>query len=363
MRQVLAISWIAFALGCAAASPVFAASDTALKLANVDGSNTGYVRVPNGPAFALQTFTIEAWIQQVGAGYGFTTDGGGASIIAKPSEGSIGSNIASWHLSWTNSGQVVFNLTHTLGSAGVYVVSTAVATPLARHHVAATFDGSTVQVYVDGLPSGSVAWSLGSVYYGADDVLIGADNFGLGYLRRFDGYIDDVRVWDHALTPTQVANSLNCGLTGSESGLVAYWPFNDSTLTDRTGHGHNGTAVATTGAVAYAPLSSLGACTAGVGDRPGPGGPGLALSLFPQPASGPVTVSFELPRPGPVTVDVMDVAGRRLAVWDSREYAAGFHQITGSLAALPGPGRAGGVMFVRLRSGGQTAVRTLVVRR
>jgi hypothetical protein len=88
-----------------------------------------------------------------------------------------GSNIASWHLHWTNSGEIHFNLPHTVGSSGVYLLSPAVATPLARHHVAATFDGATVRLYLDGTLSASAPWSLGTVYYGADDVLIGADNF------------------------------------------------------------------------------------------------------------------------------------------------------------------------------------------
>ena len=362
MRRTSVVSWLALALGLTGAALAFAADDTALKLANVNAGNTGYVRVANHAAFSLQTFTLEAWVQRVGVGYGITTDPSGAAIIAKPREGMSGSNIASWHLHWTNSGEIHFNLTHTVGSSGVYLLSPAVATPLARHHVAATFDGSTVRLYLDGTLSASAPWSLGTVYYGADDVLIGADNFSFGYLRRFDGYIDDVRVWDRARTAAEIANSMNCRLTGSESGLVAYWPFDASNLTDLTGHGHGGTPVATAGAVTYAALSPLGACTVGVDDGIGRGVRELSLTLFPQPAGKRVTVNFDLPRPGPVTVEVMDVAGRRLAVWESRDFAAGPHQITGNLDALPSRARASGVLFVRLRSGGLTAVRPLVIR-
>ena len=39
---------------------------------------------------------------------------------------------------------------------------------------------------------------IAGVYYGNEDVLIGAANFGAGYYRRFAGTIDDVRIWDHA---------------------------------------------------------------------------------------------------------------------------------------------------------------------
>ena len=231
---------VALALLAVAPRSSPAADDTALKLANVNSGNTAYIRVPNSAAFSLQTFTLEAWVQRVGVGYGITTDPSGAAIIAKPREGMSGSNIASWHLHWTNSGEIHFNLTHTVGSSGVYILSSPAVSPLARHHVAVTFDGAMVRLYVDGVPSGSAPWSLGTVYYGPDDVLIGADNFDFGYLRRFDGWIDDVRVWDHARSAAEISGAMNCRLTGSETGLVSYWSFDGSNLTDLTGHGHDG---------------------------------------------------------------------------------------------------------------------------
>ena len=362
-RRMAAFVSLGLGAALAFAVPASAATETALRLTNVSSSSTGYVRVPNDPAFSLQAFTLEAWVQRVGAGYGMTTDVGGAGVLAKPHEGSIGSDLVSWHFDWSNSGQIVFNLVHTLGTSGVYLNSTAVATPLGLHHIAATFDGATIKLYVDGVFNASAPWTLGTVYYGADDVLIGANNFGAGYYRRLDGYIDDVRIWDHALTATQVANSMNCGLNGNEPGLVAYWSFDGSNLNDLTGHGHNGTASGTAGAVAYAALAPLAVCTAGVGAHLPPGASALSLSVFPQPAVENVTVSFAVPRPGPVRVDVLDVAGRRLAVWDERVYAAGPHQVTGHLGTLPSRGTADGVFFVRVRSGGASATRMLVVRR
>ena len=64
----------ALLLGLAWPAIAGAAADTALRLTNLDGSQTAYVRVANSAAFSLQTFTLEAWVQRVGSGYGFTTD-------------------------------------------------------------------------------------------------------------------------------------------------------------------------------------------------------------------------------------------------------------------------------------------------
>src|SRR5262245_20638701 len=237
-----------------------AANDTAIRLANVSSTNTAFVRVPNDPAFSLQQFTLEAWVQRVGDGYGFSTDPSGAAIVSKPREGMSGSNIASWHMHWTNAGEVHFNLTHTVGSSGVYLLSSAVATPLARHHIAVSFDGATIRIYIDGALSGQAPWNLGTVYYGPDDVLIGADNFAFNYFRRFDGYIDDVRIWDHARTPGEIAAFRNCRLSGNESGLVAYSTFDGSDLTDATVHGHGGTIGGVPSSLTYALLAPLSSC-------------------------------------------------------------------------------------------------------
>jgi hypothetical protein len=363
LRHVHAITCLVLTFVAMAVRPAHAANDTALKLANASATTTCYVHVANDAAFSLQTFTIEAWVQRSGTGFGQTTDGVGGAIIAKPAEGTVGSNLASWTLNWSNSGQLFIDVAHTLGGTGVIFFAPAVATPLARHHVAATFDGATVKLYVDGVMTASQPWALGNVYYGAESVLIGADNYGAGYYRRFDGAIDDVRIWDHARTATEIANALSCRLTGHESGLVAYWTFDNFDLTDLTGHGHNGTAATTAGALTYGPLALLGNCTTGVDDVPGRSGADLAIALFPQPARDRVTVSYTLPRTGPAHIDVLDVAGRRVAVWDTPEQTAGTHQFSADVSALRAGAAGSGVFFVRMRAAGETTARTLVLRR
>ena len=116
MRGVFAVPVPGLVLAVGLATLASAAEDTALRLANVSASNTGYVRVANSAAFSLQQFTIEAWVQRVGTGYGSTTDALGAGIVDKPVEGLTGANLGSWHLNWTNSGQALFHVVHTVGA-------------------------------------------------------------------------------------------------------------------------------------------------------------------------------------------------------------------------------------------------------
>lgn len=331
------------------------ASDaTALRLQNTP-SATGYVRVPNHVDFSMKSFTLEAWVQRMGVGNGFTTDPTGSGIVSKPHEGVCGSNIASWHMDYSNTGQIMFNLVHAYSSSGLYLQSPPLADPLARHHIATTFDEDSCRIYVDGVELAAAKWTLGTVYYGTEDVLIGANNWACGYLRGFDGWIDDVRIWNYARSGAEIAAKKDCRLTGTETGLVGYWTFDGSDLSDQTGHGHDGAIVGT--ALGYGALASLGSCTSDVG--PGRiGGDTFAMTLGPVPARDRVTVGFTLARPGPVVLDVWDVAGRRLAVWSEDWFPAGRHEVGRELDA----GLGAGVRFVRLRSQGATAVRTLIVR-
>ncbi|MDD5040615.1 MAG: hypothetical protein PHY34_05735, partial [Patescibacteria group bacterium] len=55
------------------------------------------------------------------------------------------------------------------------------------------------------------------------------------------GEIDDVAMFDRALTEAEIRSLNNSGVTGLESDLVFYYDFNDGTATDVSGNGHDGT--------------------------------------------------------------------------------------------------------------------------
>src|SRR5699024_9502933 len=48
--------------------------------------------------------------------------------------------------------------------------------------------------------------------------------------RYFKGYIDEVSIWDTYLNSTLVTKEGNTGLTGKETGLLAYYPFDVHSL-------------------------------------------------------------------------------------------------------------------------------------
>jgi len=243
----------------------------AVQLTNTSTSVYSYVRIPHDGALTPQQFTLETWIKPSAAGYGVTTDAFGACLLGKSREGAVGSFLASWLLGYVpSSGKVYIHITHAYGSSGASLFSNATVPIGTSAHVAATFDGTTIKLYVNGALDGSMAYGYTGVYYGTEDVLIGACNFGVGYYRRFAGALDDVRIWNYARDGQAIALQRGCRLSGSEPGLLAYYTFNASTAADDAGHGHNGAIIGPSSAYIGEPVAlaqcgspSLTYCIAG----------------------------------------------------------------------------------------------------
>lgn len=143
------------------------------------------------------------------------------------------------------------------------------------HHVMVTYDSSTPTLYVDGYAqslatgtgctltqnTGAITQDTSALYFGAR----------AGTSQFFNGRLDDVRVYNRALTATEVSHLYSAG-TGSTagvsstvstsgssgqsfgSGLAGYWTMDgkDTTITtivDRTGSGNTAT-LSNTAAVA-----------------------------------------------------------------------------------------------------------------
>ena len=100
-------------------------------------------------------------------------------------------------------------------------------TPLTsgRHHVAATYDGSTMAIYADGAriaakaQTGSITASTGT------DLMVG--NCPSDTTRQFDGAIDGAQVYSRALSATEVAAAHAKGnpFSGDDPSMVLHLPM------------------------------------------------------------------------------------------------------------------------------------------
>ncbi|HEY5912597.1 MAG TPA: S41 family peptidase [Verrucomicrobiae bacterium] len=107
------------------------------------------------------------------------------------------------------------------------------------YHLAGTYDGRTVTVYVNGVQIRSEPKS-GVLTIDDSDLVIGKGDPEFSGGEFFHGVLDEIRVWNVARSGAEIQSAMNKPLTGKEKGLVAYWNFDDGTAKDLSGHGNNG---------------------------------------------------------------------------------------------------------------------------
>ena len=96
------------------------------------------------------------------------------------------------------------------------------------NHVAGTWDGSILRIFVNGTEVAQKPWINNSVVGSGNPVIIGTDQ-NLNPLRFFNGRLDEVRIWDVARTEQEIRDNMYKELTNPdlENNLVAYYRFNE----------------------------------------------------------------------------------------------------------------------------------------
>jgi hypothetical protein len=78
------------------------------------------------------------------------------------------------------------------------------------HFLVGTYDGTTVKYYQDAVFKSQYNLS-GNIVYSNDPLYIGANGYPVG--QGFIGYVDDVGLWNRALTQQEISNLYNTGVT------------------------------------------------------------------------------------------------------------------------------------------------------
>jgi hypothetical protein len=109
------------------------------------------------------------------------------------------------------------------------------------HHYAATNDGDTTRIYIDGEFLGSKNEPLVA---NTDSLVAGlCDWLHLGYDVHYSGYLDEIRIWDRALSQGEIQANMSRSLSGNEPSLKLYWRFDEGqgdASFDSTPFGHLG---------------------------------------------------------------------------------------------------------------------------
>lgn len=160
-------------------------------------------------------FTAETWVR-VDA-----LSGNHSSLISK-----FSGNNREFSLLLLASGVIEYSISFN-GSTEQYFSGNTTLTTGTWYHVALTYDGSTMRAYLNGAADGTKSVT-GTIYNGSSAVYLAA-RAESGITRFLNGAMDEVRLWNTARSQSDIQNNMNNELTGNETGLVAYYNFNQGT--------------------------------------------------------------------------------------------------------------------------------------
>lgn len=206
-----------------------ALATTSTSTGTFTGSAASYARTSAAPNFGTsQDFSVGFWFKT-------TTAAADAVMVTDKNWGSGGYN--GWVFAM-NSGRVRFNIGddegHRIDHYSQYGLNDG-----KWHHAAASVSRTGNAVfYIDGVSKGSTSaaalLSINSNY----PLCFGVDGL---YNYPYSGDIDEVKIWNTALTQSQIREKTHLTATNSDLNLIHYYQFNDATTNeyDRGTNGYN----------------------------------------------------------------------------------------------------------------------------
>ncbi len=194
-----------------------------------------HIAVDFNPDYLVTQGSLSAWLQP-------TAGGGGRTVVQMPYDDG-----AAWDNPWTS-----FGIFHSAGqhvrghtnSAGQYADTGGFGADPGEldqwHHAVVTNDGTDLSFYYDGVKSGSrgLPSSGSGIAYGGSPRLAIGERSTTALGEPFTGGVDDVRLYNHALSQAEVAALFNAGggtttqpepepqpAANITDNLVSYWSF------------------------------------------------------------------------------------------------------------------------------------------
>ena len=140
--------------------------------------------------------------------------------------------------------------------------TTGVVTTTKWTHVAvARLSSTNIKVYIDGVQTDDLTFSAPSSWT-VNAIRLGVRQ-RISAESRYDGDIDEVRIWDDTRTQSEIQKNMHKELAGDESNLVAYYKMSDgsgSSLTDNSSNSNTGTLSGMDNSdwvTSYAPIGDL----------------------------------------------------------------------------------------------------------
>ncbi|MCA8967264.1 MAG: LamG domain-containing protein [Planctomycetes bacterium] len=228
----------------------------------------GYIEVPYSARVVPQSgITVEAWItyddSTIPTGWRFPTlvrqglsVGGSEDYFLRVEAGNTAQRVLRWKVVTAAGPTPTVNWSFTPGQLTTWT------------HVAATYDGNTAALYVNGALVGSATGGNGSPIrdFNSEVFRIGKGSDVATPIEVWNGEIDEVRLWPFARTAAEIQQTMNLQLD-SVPGYVSTWNLDNHTL-DTSGGQH----ATISGQAVYTPNT-------------------LNLTAFPAPVAFPIGAS------------------------------------------------------------------------
>jgi gliding motility-associated-like protein len=208
---------------------------------NFDGINDAVLLDANSPAFQ-NTITIETWVKALNntndkniLSWGYALDG-----VFNWND-NVQLRLSGHKLEWG-----MHSYSNNVGWQSV--TSNKNIDDGVWHHIAIVKDGNTSRMYIDGKLEATQTMTHTMT---VNRFVIGAAFGGSTNSQFFNGSLDELRIWNAALTLDEIRSRMNRELIGNETNLTALYNFNEgvaganntsiTTINNSTTNAHNGT--------------------------------------------------------------------------------------------------------------------------
>jgi hypothetical protein len=179
------------------------------------GANGDFIYIPYNPSFNFTEFTVSAWVNR--ASDGATISPQGLSVIRRFEYGYSNPNGESWTLDIAHGtsaeGAIVYGavIEQSTSPAPNSYCSTTQTIPVNQwSHLMMTYSQSTLKIYIDGIlvcTTNDPSIVINTI--GNSGISIGLSLQANGHWGPFDGKIDDIGIWNRALSETEIATLYN----------------------------------------------------------------------------------------------------------------------------------------------------------
>ncbi|MEM6293483.1 MAG: LamG-like jellyroll fold domain-containing protein [Myxococcota bacterium] len=199
--------------------------ELALSSLTFDGIDD-HVTMGVAPSLGLATFTLETWVRRDGAGVEAGTGSGGVELVPLVGKGRGENDDTIFNANYAfgfRGNTLAADFEDVASGANHPVIGTTSVTWGTWHHIAATYDGSTWRLYLDGELDQQLQVDAtpraDSIQHFALGTAMNSTGTASG---RFHGRLDEVRVWNYARSEAQIAGAMHATVL-AEPGLVSRW--------------------------------------------------------------------------------------------------------------------------------------------